>query len=191
MKKPTLITICILAPALILWGISYRTQQNDMAPNIPKGSWIWSWNNSLDVGTAVLIEHPHNPQQTRVRRIVATAGDTVQFINDGVIVNGRRLPQLDMRVWGEHSRVWQELSTNSTSEVTWEIVQQNQSSSFSTEMMTIPKDHVFLLCDNRANCIDSRWWGPVPSSLIKGTIRLSICSFCSQGMKPESFVLYY
>ena len=146
MKKPNLITICILAPALILWGTSYRTPQNDMEPNIPQGSWIWSWNRSLDVGTAVLIKHPHNSQQNRIRRIVATTGDTVQLLMTDYC-HGRRL-QLDM---GRTQSVWQLVPTQHP---VLEIVQQNHSSS--TEMMIIPKDYVFLLCD-RANCIDSRW----------------------------------
>ena len=120
MKNHTRIIILLLIPVFILWVFSDRAKQTDMEPNIPKGSWIWSWETSSDIGNAVLIEHPHNPQQTRIRRIVAMPGDTVQFINDGLLVNGRRLPQLDMRVWDQRSRVRQELSTNSISEVTWE-----------------------------------------------------------------------
>ena len=191
MKNHTRIIILLLIPVFILWVFSDRAKQTDMEPNIPKGSWIWSWETSSDIGNAVLIEHPHNPQQTRIRRIVAMPGGTVQFINDGLLVNGRRLPQLDMRVWDQRSRVRQELSTNSISEVTWEIVQHNNSSTFSTESITVPEDYVYLMCDNRSNCIDSRWWGPIPNSLIKGTIQLSFCSFCSFGMNTKSFMLYY
>jgi signal peptidase I len=32
----------------------------------------------------------------------------------------------------------------------------------------VPKDHVFVMGDNRSNSNDSRFWGSVPVALIKG-----------------------
>jgi signal peptidase I len=34
--------------------------------------------------------------------------------------------------------------------------------------ITVPKDHWFLMGDNRGNSDDSRFWGPVPTSWIIG-----------------------
>ncbi len=191
MKIHFRIAIGILITLLGLWGTSNQTHRIDMSPSILAGSWSWYWHTDVAVGDLILIKDPTDATLMSIRRIVALPGDSVQFMNDGILINGRRLPQLDMREWDADSRVWQELSTNAHSEVTWEIIQQNRSSPFVTDIVNVPVDHVYVMCDNRSECIDSRWWGPIPNSLIKGTIAISICPFCSDGMNNRKSVLYY
>lgn len=155
---------------------------NEMAPNILDGTWYWHRQSShYDIGDIVVLADPHI-DRTRILRIIAKAGDRIRIHNDGIVLNDRRLPQLDMRHWNDNSRVWQELSTNSNGEITWEYIQPNQASTFQTTEIVIPKGHVFLMCDNRAECLDSRWWGPISNEVIQGKIIVSMCLFCNDGI---------
>jgi signal peptidase I len=154
-----------------------------MAPNILKGTWYWhTQSDQYDVGDIVVLTDPHS-DSTRIRRVVAISGDRIHIHNDGIVVNDRRLPQLDMRHWNDDARVWQELSTNTDGEVTWEYIQSNTASNFQTDEITIPTEQVFLMCDNRAECLDSRWWGPISTDRIQGKITFSLCLFCNDGIK--------
>lgn len=155
---------------------------NDMAPNIMNGTWYWyTQNNHYDIGDMVVLKDPHG-DRTLIRRVVAQSGDSIRIHNDGIVVNDRRLPQLDMRHWSEDARVWQELSTNSDGEVTWEYIQSNKASSFQTTETTLSTKHVFLMCDNRSECLDSRWWGPISKDAIQGKITFHLCLFCNDGI---------
>jgi signal peptidase I len=40
------------------------------------------------------------------------------------------------------------------------------------ERLRVPADHYFVLGDNRRNSTDSRYWGPVPLSVIEGRVGL-------------------
>lgn len=173
-------------------SLASRVSSDEMAPNIPAGSWVWTVSSNLyGVGDVIAMQDPHNSNKMQLRRIVATADDTVRVQNDGIIVNNRRLPQLDMRPWNDNARVWQELGTHEGQEVTWEFIQSNVASHFQTSELTLQTSHHYVMCDNRSECLDSRWWGPVSHELIEGKVILSVCLFCNDGMKRSIFMLYY
>ena len=173
-----LIILGVVLLASILGTASCATNK-DMAPNITDGTVYWVWpQKTYDVGDVIVMADPHT-STTRLRRIVARTSDEVYIESDGIVVNKRRLPQLDMRPWNEEARVWQELSTNQNGEVTWEFIQANSATNFKTNNSTVPQKHVFVICDNRSECIDSRWWGAVPEEMIYGKIIWSLCLFCN------------
>ena len=105
-----IIGLSVLLCGVILTMGSCATH-NDMAPNIMNGTWYWHTQNShYDIGDIVVLKDPHG-DRTLIRRVVAKSGDSIRIHNDGIVVNDRRLPQLDMRHWSKDARVWQELST--------------------------------------------------------------------------------
>lgn len=82
------------------------------------------------------------PREDLIKRIVGTPGDEVVVKEGTVLVNGE--PQKEPYVNGEFP---------------------DRSSS---PPVTVPKDHVFVMGDNRANSRDSRVFGPVPYENIEG-----------------------
>ena len=82
------------------------------------------------------------PREDLIKRIVGLPGDEVVVKEGTVLVNGE--PQEEPFVNGK----FPDLSTSAP--------------------ITVPKDHVFVMGDNRANSRDSRVFGPVPYENIEG-----------------------
>ncbi len=84
-----------------------------------------------------------------VKRVIGLPGETIQG-KDGVIyINGQRLAE----PWLPK-------------------VKTTYTSNFGP--LKIPKDHYFMMGDNRVDSCDSRDWGPLPSSYIVGKVILRI-----------------
>lgn len=77
-----------------------------------------------------------------VKRVIAVPGDTVEVRSGEAIVNGA--PER-----GSHEL-------------------QLAEGDVSTAEMTVPEGTVFVLGDNRPDSVDSRFFGPVPLSLVSG-----------------------
>lgn len=171
------------------------TNTDEMAPTLPKGSWTWTSNSeTYQIGDVVWVRNPIDDGTHHPMRILAIKGDTIQYLNDGFLLNGRRISALDMREWNTESRVWKETfypSKDESDALDWEIIQSNSNSNWKSPEEIIPTGYVYVSCDNRYKCADSRWWGPLPMSSIEGKIVFGMCPFCKVSLKKRSFVLYY
>jgi signal peptidase I len=82
-----------------------------------------------------------------VKRIVAQENQRISIRQGHVYINGKIIPEDYLR-----------LNSND---------QNCQICNLEKEIL-IPENHVFVLGDNRGNSIDSRVWGPLPTSNIRG-----------------------
>ncbi|HWY75387.1 MAG TPA: signal peptidase I [Verrucomicrobiae bacterium] len=83
-----------------------------------------------------------------VKRVIATAGDSIFFKDGRVFVNGKRL---------EEPYLAPGTATYTNSRTTEQLI-------------TCGKDQYFVLGDNRTRSIDSRMYGPVPRENILGQV---------------------
>lgn len=99
----------------------------------------------------VVFVYPEDPSKDFIKRVVAVAGDTLEIIDKQLYVN-------DKPVTGEAHAVYKEDR----------IIPGNFSTRDNLKKITIPEHKLFVMGDNRDNSHDSRFWGFVDLSEIKG-----------------------
>jgi signal peptidase I len=78
-----------------------------------------------------------------IKRVIGLPGDTVETVDGVIYVNGEPLPEPY-------------------------LVKGTRSDSPPVQRQVIPKDHYFVMGDNRGNSQDSRFFGPIDGGLIVG-----------------------
>ena len=171
--RSSLIFLLILLLGIIITGRRMNTL--DMENSIPKGSLLWFWKKEIELGDIVLVQNPLDTVNHRMLRVLAKEGQTISFSRDGFIIDGKRLHLSYMGEIDSQFQRWKEsyYDANGT-EISWLIQRPNQASSWTMEPQTIPPGHVFLVCDNRSSCLDSRWWGAVEQNAITSSLLLQI-----------------
>ncbi len=114
-------------------------------------------------GDVVVFRFPQDPSRDFIKRAVGIPGDTVQLIDKHLFINGRRVADesytrhadpgsLAGSLYGSHPR-----------------------DNFGP--VRVPAASYFCMGDNRDNSHDSRFWGMVPESYLKGRALLVYWSF--------------
>lgn len=96
----------------------------------------------------VVFDWPVDPDKPFVKRLVGLPGDTLTMRNGVLVRNGVTVPEPYLRAARD----------------SWGPV-------------VVPPRHFFVLGDNRTNSLDSRAWGFVPDSLLRGAPILVYYSF--------------
>ncbi|MCA1624743.1 MAG: signal peptidase I [Acidobacteria bacterium] len=140
-----------------------------------------------------------------VKRVIGLPGETVEFRNNQVFINGQLLPE--HRIIGdaddnESALETREFETSPPeadhnvyySESTMKAAQSGRSMSrvgyeFGIEgkPMQVPENHFFVMGDSRDNSEDSRFWGFVPRELIVGRAMFVYWS-CDRGASGGSML---
>ena len=94
-------------------------------------------------GDIVLFQSPEGGEDPLIKRVVGLSGDTIEVRQDRLFVNGE--PQREPYVNDEYRKLQGPYGPK-----------------------TVPKDHVFVMGDNRGNSQDSRDFGPVPEENLIG-----------------------
>jgi len=121
-------------------------------------------------GDVVVFQWPEDPTKNFVKRLVGVPGDTLAMRDGMLIVNG--VSQREQYVThtdpgadpsGEEFR-WQINHLVRTAEAR----DGSHPSRNNWGPLIVPPESYFVLGDNRDNSLDSRYWGFVPDSLIRG-----------------------
>ncbi|MDQ6737642.1 MAG: signal peptidase I [Gemmatimonadota bacterium] len=122
-------------------------------------------------GDVIVFKWPSDPSINFVKRVVGVPGDTL-LMHDGTLVrNGQPLAEQyvthnagDADMAAEEFR-WQRdyLVKSARASGTYWPSRNNWGP------LVVPPHDLFVLGDNRDNSLDSRYWGFVPDSLVRGT----------------------
>lgn len=125
-------------------------------------------------GDVVVFVWPVDPTKNFVKRLVALPGDTVAMQQGVLLLNGleqdeRYVVHTDPGVdpVAEDFR-WQRSYLVKTATAA-PAPRSYRPSRNNWGPLVVPEDHFFVLGDNRDNSLDSRYWGFVPDSLMRGT----------------------
>lgn len=101
------------------------------------------------------LEHCGTKIEDLVKRVIGLPGQTISLSNGAVFINGKKLPE-----------PWLPNSPNSLT-----LPGPDPQEPFSlAQPYKVPANEYFMMGDNRTGSCDSRWWGPVPKSLIIGKV---------------------
>ena len=121
-------------------------------------------------GDVIVFEWPEDPTKNFVKRLVGVPGDTVEMREGTLIRNGTVLSER----YVEHTEPDMDPAPE---DFRWQrdylVRSANAASAYHPSRnnwgpLVVPKEKYFVLGDNRDNSLDSRYWGFVPDSLVKG-----------------------
>ncbi len=107
-------------------------------------------------GDVVVFKWPEDPSRDFIKRCVALPGDTVEVVNKRLILNGREVEDASY-TYHVDNRTYPRTPFGDA----W-----SRRDNFGP--FTVPPGQYFCLGDNRDNSRDSRVWGTVPESHVKG-----------------------
>jgi signal peptidase I len=122
-------------------------------------------------GDVIVFAYPKDPDQDYVKRVIGAPGDTVEMRDGTVYVNGERQDEDYVRRIDSTNDVvsqdfeWQRPYLVNTSEA---VRRHYQPTRDSWGPLLVPAGKYFVLGDNRDDSSDSRYWGFVDESAIKG-----------------------
>jgi signal peptidase I len=121
-------------------------------------------------GDVIVFEYPEDPTKNFVKRLVGEPGDTVEM-REGTLIRNSRVVQEgyaehtdpDMDPAPEDFRWQKDFVVRAGANATGYHPSRNN-----WGPIVVPKGNYFVLGDNRDNSLDSRYWGFVADSLVKG-----------------------
>ncbi len=120
-------------------------------------------------GDVVVFKYPEEPDRDFIKRCVGLGGDTIEIVDKVLHVNGEPVGDGAYTYHGD-SRTYPDSV----------FLHEDYRFRDNFGPYTVPAGHLFFLGDNRDNSNDSRFWGPVPESYVKGRAFLIYWSFESE-----------
>lgn len=116
----------------------------------------------------IFIFYPPHDRRHFIKRIIGLPGDTIQFSNRQLIINGE-----NVKTESESKLQYQEYLGGHSYTVQYRDGAYNSSIKKLHEFtISVPSDSYFVMGDNRDNSLDSRAWGFVPAENIVGKMIL-------------------
>ena len=126
-------------------------------------------------GDVVVFKFPEDPTRDFIKRCVGLPGDTVEIRDKQLYVNGEAVAE-DTYTFYRDPRTYPRSP----------LVPEGLRRRDNFGPAAVPAAHYFCLGDNRDNSNDSRFWGPVPESYVKGRALLIYWSFDAEASGAEA-----
>jgi signal peptidase I len=185
----TLISLSVAFALFLKWSLVsvYRIPSKSMSPTLVPGDFVlvnkaaYGFKftpvsepigpSSPELGDIVLLKLNESTGTYYIKRVLGRPKDVVEIKNGLLLINGQALRtekhpgQIDATALFE---VFTEFSEGHQ----WSTLRSQDYSKKNYGPLTIPEGQYFVLGDNRDSTEDSRQWGTIKSSLIKGRVSL-------------------
>ncbi len=111
----------------------------------------------------IVFKYPEEPERDFIKRVIGLPGETVELRDKRVYIDGRRLDEPFVRFLEPPGAADSSMSALDV-RVRYGPVQ-------------VPPDSYFVMGDNRDNSEDSRYWGFLPRSYVKGKAMMVYWSY--------------
>jgi signal peptidase I len=142
-------------------------------------------------GDVIVFQYPSEPSKNFVKRLVGLPGDTLAMENGVLIRNGSPVEE----TYVSHSEpgadptmdefYWQRNYMVRTAEASTENFRPSRNN---WGPLVVPERSYFVLGDNRDNSLDSRYWGFVPDSLVRGRPMFVYYSFSRDSARGNNWM---
>lgn len=112
-------------------------------------------------GDVAVFKYPEEPERDFIKRIIGLPGDRIELRRKRVFVNGQRIEE-------PYAYYLEEPPPLSPEAPGDEVPAPSGDVRDSYGPVTVPPDHYFAMGDNRDNSQDSRYWGFLPRTYVKG-----------------------
>lgn len=113
-------------------------------------------------GDIIVFKFPEEPERDFIKRVIGLPGETLELNNQTISINGQPL-------------------TEDYAHYLFPPAADGQADSFDIRRkygpVTVPEGHYFMMGDNRDDSQDSRFWGFLPQSYVKGRALFIYWSF--------------
>lgn len=190
---PVLLAVLVLRSAVVE---PFRIPSGSMMPTLLIGDFIlvnkFSYgirlpvlnNKIVDVGEpekgdVVVFRYPKDPSIDYIKRVVAVPGDTIDYKNKTLIINGKTVKQVQLGIYngiGSGENMTGNIESVETLGETEHSLLVNQlypdfppgCQMLTSGTIRVPDGYYFVMGDNRDNSNDSRCWGYVPEENLVG-----------------------
>ncbi|MSO56602.1 MAG: signal peptidase I [Acidobacteria bacterium] len=112
-------------------------------------------------GDVIVFKYPEEPERDFIKRVIGLPGDQIELRRKRIFINGERLDEPYVFFLEEPPALTQETAGDDARAHSGDPRE-------SYGPVTVPPDHYFVMGDNRDNSQDSRYWGFLPRSYVKG-----------------------
>ncbi|MBW1643159.1 MAG: signal peptidase I [Deltaproteobacteria bacterium] len=162
--------IAIISLTKIFFFQPYKIPAKSMVPTLRTGDHIivnkffYNMHDPLP-GDVIIFELTRNPKQAFIKRIIGQPGDKIEIRSKALYINDKR--------------IYEQYAINIDPQI---IPPKTQPRDFFGPI-NVPKNHLFMLGDNRDFSSDSRFWGFLPMEGVKGKVSYIYWSLDSENKK--------